>query len=378
MNNTLNTDLQSDLYIGVISGTSMDGLDIAVVRFPEGKLPEVLATATVTFPAALQKKLRALALPGDNEIYQMGLAHAELGDFIGRQILLLLAAECLGKENVCAIGSHGQTIRHHPRETAAFTLQIGDPSRIAEITGIKTVADFRSRDIAAGGEGAPLACAYHRHLFARIDEAQAVINLGGIANITLLQPDDTLIGFDTGPANVLMDSWCLHKTNQAMDEAGHLAGQGRVDETLLSACMADPYFAKKPPKSTGREYFHLHWLLQKIAQTNSADLSLPDMLATLAYLTADTVADALADAGFQPQSIWVCGGGRHNKVVMARLSERCQGRAKPVEEAGVDGDSLEAAAFAYLARECIAGRPGNVPTVTGANGSRLLGAIYAA
>lgn len=378
MANHSDADQRPNLYVGAISGTSIDGLDIAVVRFPEGSSPEVLAARTVAFPRALQQQLLALTSPGDNEIYNMGLAHAQLGDFIGKQILALLASEGISKESVHAIGSHGQTIRHHPQGDTAFTLQIGDPSRITETSGIITVADFRSRDIAAGGQGAPLACAYHKHLFACLGEQHAVINLGGIANATLLYADGTLTGFDTGPANVLMDSWCLHQTGQMMDEGGQIAMRGEVFLKLLAVCMADPYFSKKPPKSTGREHFHLDWLQQKLTQAGAANLSLEDTLATLACLTAETIKDALNANNFHPKAIWVCGGGRHNQALMAMLSERFHGRSKPVEVAGIDGDSLEAAAFAYLARERMQGRPGNIPTVTGASGSRVLGAIYSA
>lgn len=384
MSHLVPTDLSRKLFAGAISGTSVDGLDVALVYFEDSgtdkaNRAQLLAARTVDFPAKLRDLLVRLTAPSEHEIYHLGSASTALGRFIGTAILELLESVNLSPLDVCAIGSHGQTIRHHPEGTDPFTIQIGNPSAIVETTGITTVADFRSRDIAAGGQGAPLACAYHRYLFARPGQDLAVLNLGGFANVTCLFADGRTLGFDTGPANALMDSWVLAETGMLWDEGGELAMQGEPLEALLEKCLQDPYFSTQPPKSTGREYFNLDWLRARIKLVNHAqDASLTNMLATLIRLSAQSIADALERIDFEPENIWVCGGGRHNRALMMALSELLDGRTATIEDAGVDGDSLEAVAFAWLARECLHGRVGNLPPVTGATGSRILGAIYPA
>lgn len=367
------------LFVGCISGTSLDGLDVAIMRFQDGVgYPDLLGAATYDFPDSLHQKLARLTSPGTNEVYELGQAHVLLGRFIGEKVNQLLESEKISSADVRAIGSHGQTIRHHPEVEAAFTLQIGDPDIIAEVTGIETVANFRGRDMAAGGQGAPLACAYHRYLFAHPNFNRALVNLGGMANITLLcAEDDRVIGFDTGPGNRLMDIWCRLYFDKQMDYAGNLSAQGRPLPELLSACLQDEYFQRKPPKSTGREYFNQDWLEQKMVLAGvdpSADPK--NILTTLAHLTAQSVALTLTAPDYHSESVWVCGGGRYNNTIMSELFKLCG--ARPIEDSGMDGDFIEAGAFAWLARERLAGRPGNIPEVTGAAGRRVLGSLYSA
>lgn len=369
-----------DLYVGCISGTSLDGLDVAVMRFRDEAYPDMLAACTYPFPPALHAELMRLTFAGENEIYRVGQAHVTLGRFIGDKVLLLLASEGIPYDDVRAIGSHGQTVRHHPEAQPAFTLQIGDPNVIVETTGIAAVSDFRSRDVAAGGEGAPLACAYHRYLFGHPRQDRAIVNLGGIANVTLLHAEaDRVTGFDTGPANVLLDAWCRSRLNEPTDHWGKISAQGTPIVKLLSLCLQDAYFARSPPKSTGREYFNLGWLEAKMLQAKIAqDADAKDVLATLARLTAETVAAALQPTeDFKPELVWVGGGGRRNGTVLARLAELCpSSRVESIEQSGMNGDFIEAAAFAWLARERLAGRPGNIPEITGAAGRRVLGSLY--
>lgn len=365
-----------NLYVGCISGTSLDGLDIAVVQFRDEAYPDTKAAATVKFPPDLHQQLLSLTVEGENEIVRMGQADFRLGRFIGEQILDLLRAEDIAIDQVHAIGSHGQTIRHHPEGDLPFTLQIGNPNVITEVTGIMTVADFRSRDIAAGGEGAPLANVYHRYLFAHPKNDRAVVNVGGMSNITFLRAEDgSTTGFDAGPGNVLLDGWCQARLDSELDYSGNLSARGEVISDLLALCLEDDYFSREPPKSTGREYFNMAWLEQRLAQFQNAKPE--DVLTTLVYLTADSIAQAVKAGGFCPEVIWLCGGGRHNTTLLLRLAELCpESEVHPVEHSGMNGDFIEAAAFGYMAKEYLLARPANIPEVTGASGRRLLGALY--
>ncbi len=365
-----------DLYIGCISGTSLDGLDLAVVHFQEDAYPTLRAANTVEFPQELHFALLSLTASGEDEIFRMGQADYALGLFIGEQILRLLTTEGVKPDSVRAIGSHGQTVRHHPELREPFTLQIGSPSVIAETTGIMTIADFRSRDIAAGGQGAPLASAYHRYLFANPNSDRAVINIGGMSNVTLLSAsDDKTTGFDTGPGNILMDAWCRKALDSEIDTNGRLSALGRPIPELLAACLKDEYFSRPPPKSTGREYFNLSWLEGHLSGLRQ--FRPEDVLATLVQLTATTLAQAIQSDNFNPELVWVCGGGRHNATLLSRLAELCpETSIQTIEDAGMDGDFIEAATFAWLAREYLFARPSNIPEVTGASGRRPLGALY--
>ncbi|KQR12755.1 MULTISPECIES: anhydro-N-acetylmuramic acid kinase [Xanthomonas] len=369
----------SPLYLGLMSGTSADGIDAALVRFADDRhcRCELVAGMTVPWAPQLRETLVALGQGAETiAIDALGQLDAQVGLAFADAANQLIDTCGIARQHIRAIGSHGQTIRHRPTGDPAFTWQIGDASRIAEHTGITTAADFRRRDVAAGGQGAPLMPAFHLAMLGAGDEDRAVLNLGGIGNLTLIPRDGTVLGFDTGPANALLDSWCLHHRGTAFDAEGAFAASGNVDASLLQALLADPWFALAPPKSTGREHFHLAWVRQAMG---SATLQPADVQATLLELTAATVADALLRLQPQTRRVLVCGGGVRNPVLMARLAARLPGVV--VESSarhGLDPDYLEAMGFAWLAAELLAGRPANLPSVTGAAGPRLLGAIYPA
>lgn len=362
-----------------MSGTSLDGIDAVLVRLPAGDLAagglQVLAHAAQPFPPALREVLLALNTPGTDEIdraARAAIAHAELS---AAAVQAALAQAGVAPAQVRAIGSHGQTVRHRP--DLGYTVQLNAPALLAERTGIAVVADFRSRDIAAGGQGAPLVPAFHRALFARPGRDIAVLNLGGIANLSLLHADGRVLGFDTGPANLLLDAWAAQQLGTPFDRDGAFAAGGRVDAALLAALLADPYFHEPPPKSTGRDHFHLDWLAQRLAARPAIPAA--DVQATLAELTACSVADALHRYQPKVEEVIVCGGGADNRDLIARLARRLPtARWRRSDELGLTAQQVEAAAFAWLAQQALHGRPGNLPAVTGARGPRVLGAIYPA
>ena len=370
------TDDASALYLGLISGTSADGIDVALVSFEQG-LPQLRAALTHPWPEALRE--RVLALAQDLTSFNLdtyGRLDVAVGRHFANAARALLDTSGIGPHAVRAIGSHGQTVRHRPGGEAPFTLQIGDPTVIAEACRIDVVADFRRADVAAGGQGAPLLPAVHAMLLGQPGVTRVVLNLGGIANITVLGPESQVLGFDTGPANGLLDAWCMEQRGEPFDRDGAFAAAGKVDAPLLESLLADPYFALPPPKSTGREHFHLAWLLR---QPRVALLSPADVQATLLELTAHTVADAIEAHAPAATEVLVCGGGVHNARLMARLAEWLAPRCVASTAAhGIDPDYLEAAAFAWLARQRVLGLPGNLPAVTGARGHRVLGALYPA
>ncbi len=361
-------------YVGTITGTSIDGLDVALLEAGAGP-PSIVAAETAPLPAPLAAGLKALTTPGDNEIVRAGAADAELGEFIGNTILACLKRWAVPTAAVRAIGSHGQTIRHHPELAPPFTVQIGDPSRIAELTGIDTVADFRRRDMAAGGEGAPLTPLFHDALFRDAARHRVVINIGGIANATMLPADSTaILGFDTGPGNALLDAWMLHHNGTALDRGGAWAAKGRVIPKLLMTLQADAFVARAPPKSTGKETYHLDYVHKA---RRGLDAKPEDVQATLAEFTAWSIADALRRWGPGAGEAIICGGGRHNADLMERLAANLSNHhLLTTDDLGVDGDALEAAAFAWLAHRALARQAGNAPAVTGAHGPRILGAIH--
>ncbi|WP_019304826.1 anhydro-N-acetylmuramic acid kinase [Xanthomonas oryzae] len=371
--------VDSLLYLGLMSGTSADGIDAALVRFAEDthRRCELVAGTTVAWEPQLRETLVALGQGAETvAIDALGQLDAQVGLAFAAAANQLIRDSGVERRRIRAIGSHGQTIRHRPEADPAFTWQIGDASRIAEHTGITTVADFRRRDVAAGGQGAPLMPAFHLAMLGAGDEDSAVLNLGGIGNLTLIPRDGAVLGFDTGPANALLDSWCQRHHGTPFDAEGAFAASGRVDAALLQALLADPWFALPPPKSTGREQFHLEWALQAMG---SARLDATDVQATLLELTAASVADALLRLQPSTRRVLVCGGGVRNPVLLARLAARLPGVV--VESSarhGLDPDYLEAMGFAWLAAELLAGRAANLPSVTGASGPRLLGAIYPA
>jgi anhydro-N-acetylmuramic acid kinase len=362
------------LYLGLISGTSADGIDAALVGFEPGL--RVLATATTPYRTDLRDQVLALtrsdaAIPLD----ALGRLDTALGACFADAALELLRGAPVDPARVRAIGSHGQTVRHRPDGALRFTLQLGDPTVIAERTGIRTIADFRRADVAAGGQGAPLAPAFHAAQFGGADATRVVLNLGGIANVTVLAPNRPVLGFDTGPANCLLDGWASRHLGASRDENGQWARSGRVDPALLARCLADPYLALAAPKSSGREYFNLEWL----DAIGVADAQPEDVQATLLEFSVRSIADAIAAHGRGARDVVACGGGVHNSALMSALARAIA----PIElrssaDLGLDPDYVEAVAFAWLAQERLAERPGNLPSVTGAIGPRLLGAIHAA
>jgi anhydro-N-acetylmuramic acid kinase len=370
-----------ELYLGLISGTSMDGVDAAIVCFPADpavRRCEIVAAACYPYADSLARDLeRAVTEPTSCGIDRLGRLDVQVGSAFAAAALRLLDAAGIDPATVSAIGSHGQTLRHAPAADTPFTLQVGDPNVIAARTGLTAVADFRRRDLALGGEGAPLAPAFHGWLYGGRDRPVAVVNIGGIGNLTVIE-DDVRIGFDTGPGNTLMDGWMRNHRDEPFDRAGSFARQGSVSPILLEACLDDPYFDAAPPKSTGREYFNADWLEGRLEALPEQPAP-ADVQATLAELTAVTIARAVGTHALGADRVLVCGGGSHNAFLMDRLGELCApANVSSTADTGLDPDWVEAAAFAWLARETLAGRPGNRPRVTGARASAVLGGIYPA
>lgn len=367
-------------YVGLMSGTSADGIDAAIVEFADNDAMSLAATCHYPLDAALKAAINTLSTPGSNEIDRLGDLDRRLGHAFAGATHALLESAGLAPGQITAIGSHGQTVRHRPDGIAgdrlsAFTLQLGDPNTIAELTGISTVTDFRRRDIAAGGEGAPLAPAFHRDRFARQGVSRAVVNIGGIANATLLEGNTLVGGFDCGPGNTLLDYWIHKATGAAYDASGSWSAEGKVVEDLLHALFDDPFFNRSGPRSTGREHFSPRWLQEKLLRVPGIDAR--DVQATLAELTARAIAGSLTSASFAADEIYVCGGGAHNHDIMRRLFRLLQpARLDTTQALGLHPDWVEAAAFAWLARQRLENLPGNAPAVTGARGLRILGAIY--
>lgn len=360
-------------YVGLISGTSADGVD-AVVLGIDGTQFEIIASHCQPYPDQLRADVLSLSQPGISEIDRLGAVDRQIADCFAHAALTVIGYAGLGIGDIAAIGSHGQTVRHRPNGDQPFTLQIGDANRIAELTGITTVADFRRRDMAAGGQGAPLAPAFHRAAFGVQGNATAVVNIGGIGNVTLFREDGTITGFDSGPGNTLMDHWIRQHHDLRFDANGDWAREGNVDETLLERLRDDPYFSLPAPKSTGPEYFSPSWL-DNLLGSAARETASEDVQRTLLELTARTIASALE--GEPLAQVAVCGGGAHNGLLMERLSELlAPALVTTTEGFGIHPDWVEAAAFAWLAARTLAGLPGNEPSVTGAAGYRVLGAIY--
>ena len=361
------------LFIGLMSGTSVDGIDAALVSFSPRlrlvfartyPLPESLATQVLQ----VSQSQAPITLDAIGEI------DTRLGKALAEAANALLKDSDTSHRAIRAIGSHGQTLRHRPFGEAPFTMQAGDGNLIAELTGITTVADFRRRDVAAGGQGAPLVPAFHAATLRVGSEDRAVLNIGGIANLTLLPATGSVGGFDTGPGNGLMDAWCLRHQCERFDRAGAFAASGNFSAVLLERLMSEPWLALPPPKSTGRDHFHAQWLDEKLA---GLSLSTVDVQATLNRFTALSIADALREQMPGCARLLVCGGGVHNPVLMANLSTALPDvMIESTATLGLDPDFVEAMAFAWLARETLANRPGNLAAVTGARGPRVLGCIY--
>lgn len=352
----------SNLYIGLMSGTSMDGIDAALVHF-DGDQPQLLATLLSPLPAILGEQLHALCQPGQDSLEAVMAASLHMARASADAVTRLLAEAGVSRDAVVAIGSHGQTVRHCPEQ--GFSVQLGDAATLAVQTGINVVSNFRMKDLALGGQGAPLVPAFHQQVLA----CDAVLNIGGIANLSWL--GDPLLGFDTGPGNTLMDAWIRQHRQQPYDADGAFAAAGKVLPALLSALLSDPYFARPWPKSTGREHFHLPWLYQYLSGNEAPE----DVQATLLALTVESIAlhvQQLMSCG----QLAVCGGGAHNRALLTALSARLpQLTITTTDELGVPGDWLEAMAFAWLARRFMLEQPGNAPAVTGASRPAVLGQL---
>ena len=361
----------SEIYIGLMSGTSLDGVDAALVDL--GGRTSVLGSEFLPYPKSLKAALLALHEPGKDELHRAALAGIELSALYARAVDRLLKKQSVSAQTVCAIGCHGQTVRHRPG--SGYTLQLGNPALLAELTNITVVADFRSRDIAAGGEGAPLVPAFHAAFFRDSRRHRVIVNLGGIANLTDLPPTGSVTGFDTGPGNVLLDAWAREKFGRDFDRGGALAARGRPVAVVLKALLADPYFRRPPPKSTGRDHFDLGWLRRFGVGRHKAE----DVQASLAELTARSIGDAIAKSCPGAEEVYLCGGGVRNTDLVKRIARALAGiSVASTERLGIHPDWVEATAFAWLAQRALKRETGNLPAVTGAKGARVLGAIYPA
>ncbi|MDP9508233.1 anhydro-N-acetylmuramic acid kinase [Pseudomonas protegens] len=361
------------LYIGVMSGTSLDGLDIALIE--QSPAIRLIATHYIPMPETLRAELLSLCASGPDEIARSAMAQQHWVKLAAQGIHSLLQQQQLQAQDIRAVGSHGQTVRHEP--SRGFTVQIGNPALLTELTGITVISDFRSRDVAAGGQGAPLVPAFHEALFEQRSGKRAVLNVGGFSNLSLIETAKPVAGFDCGPGNVLLDAWIQTQRAETFDRNGQWAASGQLDQALLKTLLSDPFFATQGPKSTGREVFNLQWLNQHLAQHPA--IPAENVQATLLELTALTIVDSLQAAQVGTQELLVCGGGAHNGTLMRRLSALLPGtQVNSTAVYGVDPDWVEAMAFAWLAHCCLEGIAANRPSVTGARGPRVLGAIYPA
>lgn len=371
------------LFLGLMSGTSLDGVDGVLVSFDDGPSLEVRAHVHRAFPSEFAAELLALNTPGGNELHRTALASNAVSQAYAEVVKALLEAAEVSPSEVVAIGAHGQTVRHCPGafDGIGYTVQLCNGALLAELTGIDVVADFRSRDVAAGGQGAPLVPAFHRAAFGRDHDSLAVLNIGGISNLTVLEADGTTFGFDCGPGNVLMDHWCALHRGVPYDRDGAWAAMGSVDQELLRVMQNEAFFSRPPPRSTGRDLFNPDWLRQRLNQT--ADMGqVPDAVdvqATLTELTAWCCQQSMAQYAPHASRLLVCGGGTYNADLMRRLAQRLpQLKVESTEASGLAPDQVEAVAFAWLASAWVDRRAGNLPAVTGARGPRILGALYPA
>ncbi|NVK39628.1 MAG: anhydro-N-acetylmuramic acid kinase [Oceanospirillaceae bacterium] len=363
-------------YLGLMSGTSLDSIDAVVVEY-DGRSLSLVASHSEPLPGDLRHQTLALMHPGDDEIERLGRLDLALGELFATAANNLIDSARLDRASIRAIGSHGQTVRHRPE--AGFTLQIGDPNLIAERTGLTVVADFRRRDMAAGGQGAPLVPAYHQSLFRTETSDRVIVNIGGMANITLLPADSSrpVTGYDTGPGNVLLDGWIHQQRGLNYDRAGAWAASGTVVPALLERLLDLAFFAAPAPKSTGREQFNLDWLSECI-RTSACETAAPeDIQATLLELTARSLSQEIQRELGSGGEVFVCGGGSHNKQLLDRLSTLLKPyKVNTTAALGQDPDWVEACAFAWLAARTLDGLSGNLAAVTGAAGARILGAVF--
>ena len=364
------------LWIGVMSGSSLDGIDVALTEQTDTEC-KILATHFQPYSASTKNALLALHFPLENELESAALMANQLARLYATAINTLLNKHNIKPNQVSAIGCHGQTIRHCPRydDDTGYTIQLGNNALLAELTNINVVGDFRSRDIAAGGQGAPLVPAFHKAVFASKKKNRAIVNIGGIANITFLAATGEVSGFDSGPGNILLDHWVKLKRGQDYDADGAWAATGHVDQSFLESMLADSYFTRQPPKSTGRDLFNASWLKQHIP----LDCHPEDVARTLVALTTDSIHQAIVQHCAGVDEVYLCGGGTHNKLLLGCLKQKLSNiKLAQTNELGVDADWVEAAAFSWLAKQTIQKVPSNLPSATGANGFRILGAIYPA
>lgn len=405
--------MNDPLFIGLLSGTSMDAIDVALVGFKKEKYkeaPQLLATLNYPIPSNFRNQCLEIVQLGRGSIDDYGYLDAMAGELFANAVLSLLQKNSISPREIRAIGSHGQTLRHRPNAHPPYTLQIGDPNIIAERTGIPTIADFRRRDMAAGGQGAPLAPSFHAAVFGSETDDRVIVNIGGISNLTVISKGDSspLAGFDSGPGNCLMDSWARLQWNMPFDRDGLVASTGKILEPLLEICLDDEYFSKKPPKSTGREYFNLRWFAQKMnalskimrkeneSQSDSStetenydevglyllnllttqQIAAEDIQATLSALTARSIAKAIQANAPKNVEIFICGGGAHNIKLMADLNDHLHGKVKTTDTLSFPPDWIEAVLFAWLAKQTLEGKSGNCPQATGAKHAIPLGGIF--
>ncbi|MEX2474308.1 anhydro-N-acetylmuramic acid kinase [Marinobacter sp.] len=362
-----------DTWLGLMSGTSMDGIDAVLVSFPDNRV-QIHAKHTTPYPDDIRQRLTQLSqnqgTPDD-----LGELDHIVGNLFAEAAESVIERADIDRSEIRAIGSHGQTVRHQPLGSAPFSLQIGDPNLITERTGITTIADFRRRDMAAGGQGAPLVPAFHKAFFSSPAENRCILNLGGIANISWLPkgPTEPVSGFDTGPANALLDAWCQDQTGRPYDDDGHWAQEGTVHQDLLADMLSDGYFSRAAPKSTGKEKFNLEWV--KTLAHRHPEVSAEDIQRTLLELTVASIARQLPRS--PEMTIFACGGGTRNTFLMRELKRTCSPfLMSSTAELGLDPQWVEPVAFGWLAKQTMAGLPGNLPEVTGARGERILGAVY--
>jgi anhydro-N-acetylmuramic acid kinase len=369
--------LESPLFLGMLSGTSRDGADTVLVRFGEAKT-DLVASLCVTYPPDLAEMLRRMIhrrrRPNDDEL---ALADEQLAEFFALCVWALLDKAGIQAREVTAIGSHGQTVWHHPARDKPESIQLGNPQRIADLTGIQTVGHFRQADLNMGGQGAPLAPLLHAALMKPEDGIRAILNLGGIANISLLNATGTAVGYDTGPGNCLLDAWIRKHKSCDYDESGQWAAGGEVDPHLLELLLSDAYFSLRPPKSTGVEYFNLHWLQERLDERKPDQLaaSFRDIQATLSELTAQSIATAVKKT--TANELLICGGGTRNNDLLRRIRRLLPNiRVDTTAICGIDPDWMEGILFAWLARERLAGRPQDTRCITGAREPVLLGTVF--
>jgi len=355
-----------------MSGTSLDGADAALVDFSDG-FPRTLAFATVPFPAELRDRILALCEPGRDPLELSGTVSIELADLYARAVEGVIAGGGIERRDIVAIGCHGQTVRHRP--DLGFTIQLNDPARLAELTGVDVVADFRRRDMAAGGQGAPLVPAFHEAVFRDGRKSRAVVNIGGISNVTWLPAERATVGFDCGPGNVLLDGWARRHIGTHFDENGAWAARGHTDSALLERLLDEPFLKSPPPKSTGRELFRLDWLEDRL----SPGMNPADVQSTLTDFTAHAIVRAIDRFCGDTEEIYLAGGGARNGALVSRITALAQGRpVAPTDVLGVPTQHVESMAFAWLAMKCVRREPVDLTAATGARAPRVLGAIYPA